>query len=760
MRNLTRSGTTSVASRALSRWLCVFLFALLAAIPAGGSAAQKYQKHNLNITIPGINDHASNTWVGAAGVMSPTRERYVIVPGKRQRQQGLFGRLLYGQSFDYRVASVPRENVIRIDDPRSPEGVRQLARIAGKENVTVIVDMDIGRVVGSGAWGSQTDWAGEVAATLAAKHLDKYPDSRTVLVGHSAGTQAMVTAHKLEKIAKRVLFKKSIAASPMNPLALSKKTLMVISDSDLAAVPEGKLSPSSIVTATKGRRAENLAKKGYQVLRVVTETRNFWIPKPLEAHRATADFYYPDQKVLVYSPDSAKPVEMPSTSLTNVINEVYKAARSPTIVGQRAKLDPLKLKDVAKTLRRNEPSPGLGGISLNATATIPLDPRNLRGAGYNTGQNRLYLRLRGGETVLFPRMDPEVLRLAYESAYRAGKKPELSIGTSEFITPQGQRTVTLHPPGKQPVYYLPPGKTADTLLGLVMYRADEALSKIAFGSTSDVGPLAEQVPGFRSLPELFPEKYTEHPASDRYVGTDTRVFIHPVRVEFSLADGSGAFESGEIAFAARFGRTGPAEVQFAAFFASRFAEIVNTELGAPIGALIPFARAAAVFRWLKENGIAFDAGALSRTPISKVFTPRYVSSIIFPRLEEIAPRLPTMFFGPFGPVRVIRADGRETVISYKYGLPLTVKRYDGAVLEISRDGLGTPLALQLNGKHQAAFYVDTELGPVFAENVRLHRDGRGLAIELRPDTVRYPDNQPEATVSLIIGRFVFSEEGK
>ena len=749
----------------LRGWLLVLVLTCLFGLPSTVSFAQKYHKQSLNIGIQGVNAQASTSWVAAAGVMSPTRERYIIVPGKRQRQQGLsvFSRLLRAQSFDYNVSSVGRKNVIRIDDPRSPEGLRQLEKIASKENVTVIIDMDIGAALGGAVWGPQTEWAGEVAATLANEHLKKYSDSHTVLVAHSAGTQAMVSAQKWEKIAKRQLFKKSIAASPMDWEGLSPNTSIVLADGDLLAVPEGKLNPLSVAKSNLGRRAENLAGKGYKVYRVKSDAGHNWLPssfqlglkvaQSFERHSATWNFYDPDQNVLVYLPHSNKPVEIQGTSLAKVINTVDEAFRSPSTPSHGARIDfqKQKMNEVVKTLRQNEPTPGLGGISLNATARIPLDPRQVSRAGYDSQQNRLYIHMQGEKRVFLPRMNAEVLRLAYESAYRHGKKPELSIGTSHFTTPKGKEVITLHPPGKQPVYYL--GKAQGNLLGLVMYRADEALAKLAFGSTSAVRPVAEQVPGFRSLPELYPEKYTEHPASERYAGSDVRVFINPTVVEFALSPQGDALTFSRIAFAARFGKSGAAEAEFAAFFASYFHEISNTEQGAPLKALIPFARAVAVFRWLKENEIHVDLTGLSKVQISKVYTPQYVSAIRFPSLDEIAPRLPTMFFGPFGPVRIIRADGRETVISYKNGLPVKVKRYDGEVLEVFRDDLGMPIALRMNEKDEAAFYADSKLGPVFAENVRLHGKGGNLSLEVRRDTLLYPDNQPEATVSLIVVRF-------
>jgi hypothetical protein len=435
------------------------------------------------------------------------------------------------------------------------------------------------------------------------------------------------------------------------------------------------------------------------------------------------------------------------------MNEAMRA--SSTLV-QATTLDIEKLNDVANKLRQNEPTPGLGGISLNAIARIPLDPQQVSRAGYDSHQNRLYFLMDGGKKVFLPQMHAEVVRIAYESAYRLGKKPELSFGTSHFITPEGQQVVNLHPAGSQPVYYL--GNSEKTLIGLAMYNADKALDKLAFGSTSSVRPIANQVPGFRSLPELYPEKYTEHPAQKLYAGSDVRIYIHPTLVELALVPERDALEFDRIVFAARFGTSGAAEAQFAAFFASHFHEIANTEQGAPLKALIPFARAVAVFRWLKENKINVELSDLSKVGISMAYTPQYVPAIRLPSLEEIAPCLPTTFFGPFGPVRIIRADGRETVITYENGLPIKVKRFDGEVLEVYRDDHGSPLALRMSGKDEAAFYVDPKLGPVFAENVQICGKGRNISIQLNKQTVVYPDNQPEATVSIIVMRFALREE--
>ena len=731
----------------------------LVAIASVASAADP----TLSIVIPGMGDQPTSAWVGDATALGRTRERYLVV---YDTKRPIDRKRLLGQYLKVTPLYKPG-HIVRVD-PDDPKSMARLKQIAAKPSVTVTVDMDlakiVGPVVGRKAWSPQTQWAGKVAATLAEAHRQKHPKARVSLFGYSAGTEGVTTALKIEQDRGRRLFDLPIVASMRNADALReskrKDVVVITADGDYIPSPQGV--PKLGRKARRELAAKTLAKDGYRVVEIKDD--NPWIgvssylPAHLGAkgkghpHHRVRNFFHPDRRIVVYPNDGGKPVEMPSTSLGKALETLTE----PSATGKpRATLGAKELRKVAETLRKHEPTPGLGGISLNATAEMPIEPHEVSSASYDPQHKRLVLHLRDGKELPLPSLDPEILRLAYRVSYLSDEKPELSIGASHVVAPDGRRLVDLHPPGRQPVHYF--ARTRLTLLGLLMVQADQALGKLAFGSSATVRPVAERVPGFRSLPELFPQKYCEHPGSDRYLGSEARVFLHPALIELVLSSTGHALEFGETVFSVRFGITGPAEAAFAAFVQSHFDEIVSTALGAPLRRLVPAARAVAVFRWLRTSEVRLEAGALTRVPIAKVLTPEHVRPLRLPSLSEIAPRGPGMLFGPFGPTRIVRADGGQTTIRYRRGLPVQVRRHDGAVLEVLRDGLDWPVALRLDRADAAAFLSLPSLGPVFADNVSLHGEGQGLKASLRTDTVAYPNNRPEGTVALIAARFSLQE---
>lgn len=701
-------------------------------------SAQGPQRTGLTVAIPGIRDAATDAWTQGVASVSPTKHRYVIRPETPQRR-GFWGWLLEGGN----AATETRANttVIEIDDPYSEEGLRKIREIAKLESVSVVVDMDIGLELGVGSevWSDRTNWGGTMAAVLANEHLAEHPESPTRLIGHSAGTQAMAFALGHEDFAEQELFTNSFAASPMDDLPT--KTTVILADYDLPAVRQGDV--------TQGRRwdAETLRERGHTVLRVVTESRG-WAPvTEFSAHAATADLTYPDQRVVVYSPGGADPVEIPSTSLSTVINHL---AETEALSGEQLSVEDVE--ELALEIRVEQPTEGLGGVSLNATARVPIDPESVVRAVYDGSSDRIILNMRDGDRLRFPMMDPEVLRLAYQSVFLSSERPELSIGAP----PEGRARTRRMPPGTRPVYYL--GGTEGTLLGLALYRADVALGTLAWGMPAEVREVSERVAEFHTLAELYAARYADHPTRGRYTGTSQRIFTHPASIEFAVDETRGTLDVVETRFAARFGDLGPAEAHFVAVFAAYFDDIVETEVASPIRALIPHAQAIGMFRWMRESGVLVAPGTLLDVPLQTVFTPAYTASREQPRLEDVAmPRPPITLFGPLGPERIIRADGRESSITYRRDQAVRVTRYDGSVLEILRDDLGRPLGLVVDGAEAAAFYTDPDLGPVFAEDVIL---GPGGTLELRPSTMRYPDNEPEALIKQIIRGFLMEGESR
>jgi hypothetical protein len=731
--------------------------------------AQTFGSSSLTVVIPGIRDEASSQWVDDARLVGSVRERYVIAyDDGGKKTEGKFGKYLKRLQ-----PSFENEHVIRVNpnDPKSQELLhKNLAEIAKVPNASVVIDMDLGgwslvdaKLWPNSEWKKQTAWAGKIAADLAEQHLAQHPESKTTLLAHSAGTDAAIVASQRESATGKPVFnQRPILMSPRSPDALPKNAFVILADGDFIASPGGSGSFNST------RTAEELQARGILVARIATEngslSRNWpdlsslslrWavvgniltLGSALNAHTATHDFLTSNQKILVYAPGVDKPVEFPPTSLGKVITEVLKAeTRGPN---QTIKLDSRKLNDAATKLRASEPTPGIGGISLNALARLPISAEQVSKISYHSEDNLLYLEQRDGRKIQLPSIDKEVLRLAYQIAYRDNQKPELSIGSP----PEGGGGNIQLRAGQTPVYYL--GKTDRTMLGLVMYRADEALGCLAFCSTKFVQSVSDQVIGFHSLPELYPQGYADHPGQSRYPSAGT-VFLNSSLVELTWSPRGDRLEFGSVGFDLRFDQPGPAEDAFAAFFVTHFDEIVRTKLGEPLQALIPYAQAVAFFRWLKANDIALNPSEFQGLPVSSVFTPHEVPLRPSPKLEDIASRAPTILFGAFGPERIIRADGRETVVTYERGLPIRVRRFDGDVLEVKRDALGNPVGLVFADKSAAAFYIDPEMGFVFAENVELVENERTVTVTVNDKTIAYPDNQPEATTRLILARFAFN----
>lgn len=729
--------------------------------------AQVSGTSSLTVVIHGIRDEASSSWVGDAAVVGSTRERYVIsYDDGTKKAERKFGRYLKSLTplFD-------EDHLIRVnpDDPKSQSNLRQrLDEIAKKPNATVIVDMDLGAssvaerippasLVFKSQWAKQTRWAGNVAADLAEQHLAKHPDSKTTLVAHSAGNDAGLWAFQRELVTGKTLFnQRSILMSPRSPDEIPKNALVILADGDFIASPGG--TPSFASTRT----AEDLKARGILVARIASENgsraRNWpdlsslsvrWVGSAMQAHKAVTEMWTPAQKVLIYAPGVEKPVEMPSTSLGNVVKTVL-AAEVSAGNSHASNFDGAKLNQAVSNLRASEPTPGIGGISLNTVAQLPMTGEQVSKAGYEARTNLLFLLLRNGKRIFLPQMDKEVLRLAYEVAYRDDKKPELSIGAA----PEGAGGNVQHGPNRVPVYYL--GKTDGTMLGLVMYLADEALGTLAFCSTKIVSPVSDEVAGFHSLPELYAQRYAYQPKQSSYPGANS-VFLHSALVELIWSAQADTLEFGNVRFNLRFDRAGPAEDTFAAFFVAHFDEIARTKVGEPFQSLLPYAEAVALFRWMKENHVNLSSSEFESVPFAPVFTPHEVAVRPLPKLDEIAPRAPTIFFGPFGPERIVRPDGRETTVTYNGGLPTKVHRYDGSVLEVRRDSIGNPIGLQIGEKNQAGFYVDPAVGFVFAEDVQFVLSAGTFGIKLSDKSTVYPDNQPEATTRVILSRFAFEE---
>jgi hypothetical protein len=636
--------------------------------------------------------------------------------------------------------------------------------------------MYLGVSVSESSWNKPTNWASKVIKTVAESHVKQFPDSNTVLVGHSAGTEPIADVPERIGDSQRSLFSKRIAISPRRDGDYPPGTICIFKDGDFYYSPKGRITQGTVFRVMGEREAKDLANKGYTVVRVAGQPGPTFEPESgslpylatyasqylaeklaknvgerFPAHTDPTIVTAPKEKIVLYTPNSNEQIELKNGSILDAVQAINRSSASAGNDARGAFNDIGQLKDAVKELTAKEPTPGLGGISLNATAQIPIDPREVVRAGYDPDEGRLYLTLHGGKTVWLPRAELQTLREGFEFGYRRDKKPELSIGNTFFDLPDGRRVVNLTPSGRQPVYYF--GDTEDTLLGMVMYLADQALGKLTFGSTAAVRPVADQVPGFRSMPELYPQKYAEIPASESYLGSEARVFIHPSLVELVRKSEADELVYGDLRFAVEFGKMGPAEAVFAAFLESHFHEVANTEQGVAFKQLAAYARVLAIFRWLKENNVDFAGGALSNISGLKIYTPRDAVPFVLPSRSELAPAAPTMLFGPAGLLKIVDQEQRQTTVTYEKGRPVEVRRHDGGLLEIFRDDLGRPVAIRLNGTGGVAFLNDSARGLVLAANLKVQGSRRNLSVHINENTVLLPEKRPEETISRMIARF-------
>jgi len=91
-----------------------------------------------------------------------------------------------------------------------------------------------------------------------------------------------------------------------------------------------------------------------------------------------------------------------------------------------------------------------------------------------------------------------------------------------------------------------------------MFQADDALGALAFCSTRIIQPVADQVPGFHSLPELYPDRYAAYLKTRNYPGANT-VFLHSALVELDWTPHGDALRFGKTLFNLRFDNATPAE---------------------------------------------------------------------------------------------------------------------------------------------------------------------------------------------------------
>jgi hypothetical protein len=695
---------------------------ILTALACWLVASSACARDGLNIVIPGIADSANDGWVGISSTLNPTKDRWVI------RQEGAqpYGTLTH----------IDPSRVITIGLEESPRSVeRKLRKILESNNATVIVDMDIPTRVSERSWSVPTAWATGIVTNLVASHAERYPKGQTTFLAHSAGTE-VAAEFGIAGRGSKPLFDQVILLSPrrLEGVTYPKSAVLVFADGDFYKSPQGHISGSSITRTYGEKEAREFQQQGYKVVRIDRSL----MPKSAamlgfasigapggslvadfidrkKAHTLATDLTFPDRKLVYYPPNARESVPIKTGSPGIALKEV--SALAPN--------DSKAAANLGARLRKIEPTPGLGGVSLNATAVVPFEAADVRMARFNRRQSVIEIELNDGDVFSLPQLDPEVLRLAYDVVYVKGEKPELSIGGSTATNPQNELKSNIAPPGYSSVYYY--GGILSTAMGLALFEADEALARIAFGGTQEVAGINQRVPGFHSMPELFPEKYTDNPAAARYLGNDERIFIVSRDVELQVAKRRRQLEFSGTSFSVQFSRMGPAEVAFCSFMQAHFEDIADTELGAPLKRLVPFAQAAAIFKWMRENNVVFEAGELSQVPITKVFTSLVTRVRPEPRLEDANPKAPYTRFGLSGPLVSVDKKGKETTFEYDDDLIRRVTLPNGKRLEVYRDALKRPVALVDEvARETIAFTEHADLGLVLADKVEVSNAGSSL----------------------------------
>ncbi len=708
-------------------------------------------------------DEASNEWVGIASVLAPTKDRWVI------RQEGVVGKA--------DLSHVPPDHILTVPTGATASDIRKLVVEKGlpaSRNATVIVDMDLNSVnvpvANPKAWDKPTQWAARVVEAVADEHLKDHPDFHTMWIGHSAGTEPMTMVPAQAEKGGRPMFNDIYAMSARRFEAdYPKNTVMVFADHDFLASPKGDVPVGSITGSFSEADAKKIAQLGYSVVRIAAEDggsgsamsqagRDLLVAigagavvlgdvyqERKAAHTESHDVAYPDRQMFYYAPTTAEATPIPTHSLGRALK-----AASEVKSGVSA-----NFAAAAKKMGHDEPTKGIGGISLNATAYLPLDPKDVESAGYTAADNRLFLTLRSGQVIRFPSMDAEVLRQGYDTGYVNDEKAELSISRTVAQDAGGRWVSNPRGPGDFAVYYF--GHSENTQLGLAMFEADHRLGQFAFENPPQTPDLLPRFPGLRSLPELFPERYTDNPADERF-GSGLRVFLTTSSVGLGLTPKGDALVFDDTTFAVHFGNMGPAEAAFAGFFESHFNEIAATGPGRPFAQLVPYARSIAIFRWLKSHDIAVEADQLEEIAVANVYTPTAVPVHGRIRLEDIAPPLPTIFFGLNGPVRVIGTDAKETLFSYDEGLLSAVRRADGARFQVFRDALGTPIGLTWGMGKSVAFVQDSAHGLILAKGIDLKRSGDELAVAYRDGASYFPASNSEKILAAVALRFAEGED--
>src|SRR5271157_4425294 len=354
-------------------------------------------------------------------------------------------------------------------------------------------------------------------------------------------------------------------------------------------------------------------------------------------HKASLDYL---------APGVDHPVHLTNSSAADVVSAASSGSRSPS--GDQS------LRNVMQSEVAYKPSK-VGGISLVTPASVTLDG-TVTAASYNANSGRLALKADDGRVWQLPPMDAELVRIAYDSVYRLGSPPELSIGTSPDTDLQDASRS-----GAWNVHYI--GAIVGTRLGAVMLKADELLGDLAYGGSDALERLGLSKLGLHTLPETFPDRYAEPGHVEGDCTSSCRVFL--VASSIPLAErAAGQLEFGPLEFDVRLDPDSPAEEDFARSLISHWGEIVAAPAGKSFRDLSEAARVVAVFIWLHDHFVTVDSSISSLKSPRNFFTPTEVPVRPPVTREALRPRLPLTVYSHEGIGRIVYAPGNVTRVAY------------------------------------------------------------------------------------------------
>jgi hypothetical protein len=705
----------------------------------------------------------------------PTTHQFHVqfVGPQRRAEEALLGK---GLIWHLKNRSEPPGVVpIRIEtsEPNSlndPKVRDRLSALAKYDSVTINFDMNV-----------DIPWSGlarnQVAQPLFAKaekeatyHLTlpaifvaeefkkHHPKGETRALFHSWGTTATPVINKYEQdLGRRVIQDQIIAAPVVPPSKVAGYVNVIMTQSD--AVTQFAAAAMSATFKHSEYVDPQLWAQNHNVIQVRTTGVSITSLGSLDYYKTTLGYHTLAYETLtgdrradvnVWLRGAVKPIETSDVTPSRVLGVLDRASGA---AGGRGAADNVKAllpfnevlhREIMSDIRRAREISKLqipcscGGISLTVPAIMPFERGAVFRAHYDTASKALVLTDRAGAAWRLPPMDPELIAVAYYALFEKKIRPELSIGSRS----PGNNFVGGRTGARAGVYYS--RGIQNTRLGYIMLRADISLGELAYTRNPKVRQL---FPEFRSLPELYPQKYATNAGDDRFLGSEDRILLQTGDIE--LVPG----RSRELRFRAgrelvmRFGNTGPAEMAFGAWFGNNFEAIVAAL--PELRELRDAARVVAVIAWLSENQVQFDKGPMASLHESDVVTPDHVAPRRNPTVEDLE-RDP-----PLAPQHIIHGEGRVTNFEYEGPRVRRIRRWDGEILTVFYADDGRVVGLSGDGD-RAAVVDYGGMSPLaqIIDNVVLDRSGDGnVAFTAKPESVLLLEARPNAVIYGMIEGF-------